>query len=104
MARISNDPSLAKGEAHCSPTCLVMAGAEMPGADTGQLVGAGGFAACGLALLGARRASCALFVHVTHCKPLSPSELEQSHIHTCISFVLAIWGDFSCCRRFKQTI
>lgn len=92
---------------HHSPTCLVMAKAwaEMPGAaDTGQLARAGGFAACGLALLGARRASCALFVHVTHCKPLSPSELEQSHIHTCISFVLAIWGDFSCFRRFKQSM
>lgn len=90
---------------HPSPTCLVMAEAwaEMPGAVT-QLLAAGGFAVCGPALLGARRASCALFVLATHCKPLSPSELWHSHIHTCISFVLAIWGDFSCFRRFKQTM
>lgn len=69
--------SSAEGEAHCSPTCLVMAEAwaEVPDADTGHLAGAAGFAACGLALLGARRASCALFVHLTHCKPLFPSEL-----------------------------
>lgn len=87
------------------PPVMAKAWAEMPSAaDTGHLARAGGFAACGLALLGARRASHALFVHVTLCKPLSPSELGQSHIHTCISFVLAIWGDFSCFRRFKQTM
>lgn len=65
--------------------------AEMPGAVTQG--------SCDLL-----RASHALFVHVTHCKPLFPPELQQSHIHTCISFVLAIWGGFSCFRRFKQTM
>lgn len=45
--------------------------AEMPGAVTQG--------SCELL-----RASHALLVHVTHCKPLSPPELQQSHIHTCI--------------------